>query len=157
VDFRAAEPADIQAVARLLLRASPGRQLEREAAYVAAYFEHPETVLTIAVTGDEPAGVVSFEPSLIRHEDGADEATAYLRLIAVDPARWGSGLAADLLERARTGMAAAGFRRAYLWCGAANLRARRFYEREGWSPDGRVRQHEDWGPMVAYTRELGSA
>jgi RimJ/RimL family protein N-acetyltransferase len=114
----------------------------------------PQTVIRIAVRDDDPVGVVSFEPSLVRGDDGADERTAYLRLIATDPSLWGSGLAGELLDWADSDMAATGFDRAYLWCGVSNARARRFYERAGWAPDGRRREHEEWGPMLAYAKQF---
>lgn len=156
MNFRVAEPADIPALAELLLRASPGRTLEHEVGYVGAYFERPETRIQIAVQDRAPTGVVSFEPSLIRGEDVAGERTAYLRLIAVDPSRWGSGLGSDLMQWAVGAMESSGFTDAYLWCGESNARARRFYEREGWQPDGRRREHQDWGPMLSYRLVLGS-
>jgi GNAT superfamily N-acetyltransferase len=154
VEDRAAEPADIRAIAELLLRASPGRTLEHEIGYVGAYFERPETRIRLALDDGRLVGVVSFEPSLIRGEEIADEHLAYLRLIAVDPSRWGSGVATELMGLAVDEMLAAGYAGAYLWCGDANARARRFYEREGWRPDGRTRHHVDWGRMVGYAREL---
>ena len=157
MQFRAAEPADVAALASLLLRASPGRALEAECEYVRAYFERPETVIRIAVQDAEPVGVVSFEPSLVRGDEGADERTAYLRLIATDPSLWGTGLAGQLLEWAQTRMAAVGFAHAYLWCAESNSRARRFYERAGWTADGRRREHEDWGPMLAYAKQVSGA
>jgi GNAT superfamily N-acetyltransferase len=141
-------------MAELLLRATPGRTLEHEVGYVGAYFERPETKIRIAVEGNVSLGVVSFEPSRIRGEPVAHDRLAYLRLLAVDPSRWGSGLAAELMVWAIEAMRDAGYASAYLWCGEANARARRFYEREGWRPDGRTRQHPDWGPMVGYGREL---
>jgi predicted N-acetyltransferase YhbS len=114
MQFRSAEMADVAALAALLLRASPGRAFKAECDYVRAYFERPQTVIRIAVRDDDPVGVVSFEPSLVRGDDGADERTAYLRPIATDPSLWGSGLAGELLDWADSDMAATGFDRAYL-------------------------------------------
>jgi ribosomal protein S18 acetylase RimI-like enzyme len=156
LEFRAAEPADVPAIAQLLLRASPGRTLEHELGYVGAYFEQRETRIQIALDDGTMVGIVSFEPSLIRGEEIAGERLAYLRLIAVDPARWGSGLATELLCSAAGEMRDAGYAEAYLWCGESNARARRFYEREGWREDGRARAHEDWGRMLGYTLGLRS-
>jgi GNAT superfamily N-acetyltransferase len=154
VELRAAVPDDIPALAQLLLRASPGRPIAHEVAYVAGYFDHPETFVTVAVDGPQLVGVVSFEPSLIRGEEVASQRTAYLRLIAVDPSLWGGGLAAQMLSCASARMLETGFSSAYLWCGEQNGRARRFYEREGWQLGSRTRSHADWGPMVEYTIAL---
>jgi ribosomal protein S18 acetylase RimI-like enzyme len=151
VELRAAEPDEIPALARLLLRASPGRSVDHEIAYVQAYFEHSETVITVAVDDGALVGVVSFEPYRIRGDAIADDQLAYLRLIAVDPSLWGSGLAARLLRWASARMLEAGFTAAYLSCGEQNGRARRFYEREGWRVGPRTRTHADWGAMVEYT------
>lgn len=154
MELRAADPADVAALAALLLRASPGRAFEAECGYVRTYFEHPETVIQVAVRDEDLVGVISFEPSLVRDGEGADAQTAYLRLIATDPSLWGTGLAGQLLRWAETEMAAAGFADAYLWCASSNARARRFYEHAGWAADGRRRNHDDWGPMLAYMRQL---
>jgi ribosomal protein S18 acetylase RimI-like enzyme len=157
MQFRQAEPADSAGLAALLLRASPGRTLEAESEYVRRYFERPQTVIQIAVRDAEPVGVVSFGPSLAREEEGADALTAYLRLIAVDPTLRGSGLARHLLQWAHSRMGAVGFAHAYLWRAVSNARAGRFYERAGWTADGRRREHEDWGPMLAYARQVFDA
>ena len=45
----------------------------------------------------------------------------------------GSGIARTLLSHAETVLAADGVSRAELFCTAGNLRAQRFYEREGWT------------------------
>lgn len=151
MEFRAAEPDDVPAIAELLLRASPGRTLEHGVGYVSAYFERPETRIQLAIENVRPVGIVSFEPSRIRGEDVAADDMAYLRLIAVDPELWGTGPASELARWAVTEMRATGYASAYLWCGALNARARRFYEREGWQLDGRTREHDDWGRIVGYT------
>jgi GNAT superfamily N-acetyltransferase len=155
MELRAAEPEDIPALAELLLRASPGRSIAHEVTYVRGYFDRPETVVTVAVDSGRLVGVVSFEPSLLRGEEVADERTAYLRLIALDPLLWGGDLATQMLSWACARMRQAGFGSAYLWCGEQNGRARRFYEREGWQLGSRRRSHPDWGPMVEYTVALG--
>lgn len=52
------------------------------------------------------------------------------------PAAWGSGAAAPLLARCHDSLRDAGFDEAVLWVLRDNPRARRFYERAGWSPTG---------------------
>ena len=56
--------------------------------------------------------------------------------IYVEPEEWGSGTGAALLDAALERLRAAGFREAILWVLGDNPRARRFYEKHGWSPDG---------------------
>jgi GNAT superfamily N-acetyltransferase len=53
--------------------------------------------------------------------------------IYLDPARWGSGLGRELLAAGEGALAGAGHRRALLWVLDGNIRARAFYERQGWS------------------------
>jgi GNAT superfamily N-acetyltransferase len=45
-----------------------------------------------------------------------------------------------LMAEARDRLAEAGFGEAILWVLDGNDRARSFYEREGWSPDGATRE-----------------
>jgi len=52
------------------------------------------------------------------------------------PDVWGSGVGRDLMRAALAALRELGFLEAILWVLADNPRARRFYEREGWSDDG---------------------
>jgi GNAT superfamily N-acetyltransferase len=61
-----------------------------------------------------------------------------LRDLYVAPSAWGSGIAVQLIDAA-IGSVEAAAREAFLWVGEANARARRFYVREGWIPDGASR------------------
>ena len=68
-----------------------------------------------------------------------DENAAELRDLYVVPEAWGSGVARALHETALDWMRPrAG--EAILWVGEGNARARRFYEREGWTADGETRE-----------------
>jgi len=66
----------------------------------------------------------------------ADE---WLDGLYVRPAFWGTGVAAELHDRAVAALRDAGVGTARLWVLEANDRARRFYERRGWRPDGSTR------------------
>lgn len=57
-------------------------------------------------------------------------------MINLEPAAWGRGLATKLLGAATDELRRAGYVEAVLWVVAGNGRACRFYEREGWQPDG---------------------
>jgi GNAT superfamily N-acetyltransferase len=57
-------------------------------------------------------------------------------MINVLPAAWGTGVGPRLLAAATERLVALGFTEAVLWVVKGNARARRFYEREGWAPDG---------------------
>ena len=63
----------------------------------------------------------------------------WLNGLYVRPEAWGTGVAGELHDRAVAALRAAGERQARLWVLEENARARRFYERRGWSPDGSTR------------------
>jgi GNAT superfamily N-acetyltransferase len=75
----------------------------------------------------------------------------------VDPDHWDRGVGRALLEDARARLAKHGFGQARLWVFAGNDRAERFYQHDGWTPDGRRREDEVWGVAVTeigYRRSL---
>ena len=84
-----------------------------------------------------------------------DDDTVELRALYVVPAAWGTGLAARLMDAALDsvrGDATA----AFLWVGEDNVRARRFYEREGWVREEGSRVSALGPAEVRYSRPLGS-
>jgi ribosomal protein S18 acetylase RimI-like enzyme len=88
---------------------------------------------------------------------GIDAAVGVIAQLYVDPAAWGTGVARDLLAMATDSLKARNFEIATLGVARDNLRARRFYEREGWWATGTEVPEELWGvEMVAvvYRREL---
>jgi GNAT superfamily N-acetyltransferase len=80
--------------------------------------------------------------------------TCELRALYVVPDSWGSGVGRELMETGLEAMRDRGAREAFLWVGEANGRARRFYEREGWSADGETRVSEAGPREVRYQRAL---
>jgi GNAT superfamily N-acetyltransferase len=76
-----------------------------------------------------------------------------LRDLYVVPEAWGTRVAQALMEAAIESVRGdAG--EAFLWVGERNVRARRFYEREGWAADGASRE-SPLGPMeLRYRRSL---
>jgi RimJ/RimL family protein N-acetyltransferase len=75
-----------------------------------------------------------------------------LSTIYVDPDRWGTGAGWALLVAAQTALAGLGYTHAVLWVLPGNHRARRFYERAGWTLDGARRTEEVWGVVVEEVR-----
>ena len=59
-----------------------------------------------------------------------------LYAIYVIPAWWSAGVGRALLGSVLPALEAEGYRRVVLWVLADNARARRFYERAGFAPDG---------------------
>lgn len=112
----------------------------------------PEVEFLVAERGGEVVGVATVGP------DRDDPAGAgELRMLNVAPEAWGTGAGPALLTAAEGQLADLGFDEAVLWVVAGNLRARRFYERQGWRPDGARRTHEIDGhpvPECRYRRAL---
>jgi ribosomal protein S18 acetylase RimI-like enzyme len=88
--------------------------------------------------------------------DGAGGRVAELYALYVRPAWWSTGTGRALMERvlARTG--AAGYQAITLWVLRDNERARRFYERAGFVPDGATNVLAGLGNIleVRYRRPL---
>ncbi|MCC9705613.1 GNAT family N-acetyltransferase [Streptomyces sp. MNU76] len=80
---------------------------------------------------------------------------AELYALYVHPGHWGGGVGAALLCTSAERCAAAGHDRMLLWVLKDNVRARRFYEHHGFTPDGTEEPFEVEGvevPEVRYTR-----
>jgi GNAT superfamily N-acetyltransferase len=102
----------------------------------------------VAESGGRVVGMASWS----RVDDGQGE----LEDLHVLPEAWGTGVAVDLLEAAVEALREAGVEKAFLWVGEANVRARRFYEREGWAYDGTSRP-STFGPTeLRYRLALSS-
>jgi GNAT superfamily N-acetyltransferase len=94
--------------------------------------DEPPAGWSTFVAEDEDGSVVGFTstgPS--RDEPGIGE----LYAIYVDPDAWGTGAGRGLIERAEEQLRTE-YAEATLWVLEDNPRARRFYERAGWQPDG---------------------
>ncbi len=102
---------------------------------------------------DDPAAVVLVLDDVgrsrlavyVAHDD------AMLRHVAVHPDRWGEGLATAAVEAAVAGMAARGCTEASLWVLEDNHRARRLYERLGWTAVA-DRREAPWPPHPVEVR-----
>jgi ribosomal protein S18 acetylase RimI-like enzyme len=66
----------------------------------------------------------------------------------------GSGVAQALMETGLAAMRERGATEAVLWVVEANARARRFYEREGWTADGETRASPLGPTELRYRRVL---
>ena len=93
-------------------------------------------------------GFASVGPS--RDEPGIGE----LYAIYVDPDAWSTGAGRALIEQAEEQLRSE-YAVATLWVLEDNPRARSFYERGGWTPDGARKAEERWGvraPEVRYRK-----
>jgi GNAT superfamily N-acetyltransferase len=85
------------------------------------------------------------------------DAEGELYAIYVHPDHWGTGVGRTLLEAGETELSRLGHRSVVLWVLDDNPRARRFYERAGWSTDGMTQDVELFGfslSEVRYTKAL---
>ncbi len=128
---------------------------DREAMWLAA-FSDPDAA-SGAVVGELDGrilGFASFGPS---RDDDAPDGTGEVPAIYVEPAALGTGVGRELLDAAIDRLRDGGCSRATLWVLEANVRARRFYEKAGWTWDGSVSRHMfDCAnePVVRYAVEL---
>jgi ribosomal protein S18 acetylase RimI-like enzyme len=87
----------------------------------------------------------------------AEERTAEVYAIYLEPDRMGTGAGRELFEHAVDDLRERGFRAATLWVLETNERARRFYEIAGWKHDGAVTsEHVDceMRPTMRYRVDL---
>jgi GNAT superfamily N-acetyltransferase len=104
----------------------------------------------VAVQEGVVTGFASVGPS--RDERGVGE----LYAIYVEPEQWSTGTGRALLERSEEQLRSS-FGEATLWVLEDNPRARAFYERGGWTPDGLRKSEERWGvhaPELRYRKAL---
>jgi ribosomal protein S18 acetylase RimI-like enzyme len=93
------------------------------------WIPNPEVAVFVADSDDEVVGFVSVGPSLTEPEIGE------LYAIYVVPRAHGTGAGPALMDAAVESLGRR-WHEAILWVATENPRARRFYEREGWSSDG---------------------
>ncbi|GIG54189.1 GNAT family N-acetyltransferase [Demequina activiva] len=90
-------------------------------------------------------------------DEESDIPRAQLWMLNSHPDAFGTGAATALHAEVIARLRERGETRAYLWVARDNLRARRFYEREGWAGDGGAHVEELGGVPVAevrYVRDL---
>jgi ribosomal protein S18 acetylase RimI-like enzyme len=153
VIIRAAEPADAPALADLHIRAWQwayrGQLPDAVLDGLTADLDRRNAFWREALTAPaaesrtwlvESAGrVIGFAAAGPCRDADAAPAAAELYAIYLDEAAVGRGIGRALLARATEDLRRRGYRSATLWVLASNARARRFYERAGWRPDGGAR------------------
>ena len=110
----------------------------------------------VGVEEGEVAGHVLLAQARERDEPRPEiPGLAQLWQLFVRPRWWGSGLAARLNALAVEEAERQGYEAMQLFTPAGNRRARRFYEREGWSTDGEAVYEPHLGlAIVRYARSL---
>src|SRR5512146_115725 len=105
----------------------------------------PGWTTVVCVDEGHVVGFASTGPS--RDEDELGE----LYAIYVDPDAWSTGAGRALMAAAESALATQ-YRAALLWVLEDNPRARGFYERAGWAPDGVRKAEERLGVRAAEVR-----
>jgi GNAT superfamily N-acetyltransferase len=148
MEVRSALAADAAALAHVHVAAW-------RAAYVGvmpdAYLAELDEGVSTALIGTIDGVVRGFATFGVARDDEPVEA-AQLYGFNLHPIAFGSGLAIALHGAALDALGAAGHTGVYLWVAEANPRARRFYEREGWTADGGVKIEEFGGRPLREVR-----
>ncbi|MCK5758314.1 MAG: GNAT family N-acetyltransferase [Clostridiales bacterium] len=93
---------------------------------------------------DEPIGVLTYGPS--RYIE-VDAKTIELWRVYFLPGYWGQGAAKLAVDLILSDIKADGYKRVILWAMEENLRARRFYEKYGFSKTGEILDAELGRPI----------
>ena len=111
----------------------------------------------VFVIEDDDQGVVGFAAISPSRDSESTPTTGEVGAIYLLPEFWGAAYGWALLNRATESLREAAFSTATLWVLESNVRARSFYERAGWAPDGEQKM-DDRGTFslheVRYRRTL---
>jgi len=121
----------------------------------------------IAAVGDGIVGYASFGPERDVLDTpwphpptpaGSDGQVAELYALYVHPAWWSTGTGRALMDHVLAKVGVAGYACITLWVLEANARARRFYQRAGFVPDGARHVLDDLGGVaeIRYRRALST-
>jgi GNAT superfamily N-acetyltransferase len=168
--LRPATPADAQQVADVL-----GEGFEGYRSFAPAGWEPPaaadelETIrmrlpdpavwCLLGEVDGEPAGHAALMPASLHGAWPSDEpGLGHVWALFVRPPWWGSGLASELHRRLVASAAERGFRELRLFTPTGQVRARRFYEREGWTLAGEPFDEPALGlSLVEYRRPISNS
>ena len=164
--FRAIGPADVDRLAVLVADAFVGYRVFAPAGWRPPAASEQSLVLERWIADPDFWGeLASREEALVGHatfisaarhsvRSASDPAIVHLGHLFVRPRYWGSGVAAQLLARARTAAAARGFVAMRLFVPFGQARAKRFYEREGFVAIGEPFDSGLGLPVLEYRRAL---
>ena len=113
------------------------------------------SVASAASVGSGGSGGSGAKPGALTPAGLAGE-TGELYTLYVAPAHWSTGAGRALTDAALDGLRAAGCRRVVLWTLTENARARRFYDKAGFAPDGATNVLAGLGDVeeLRYVRDL---
>ena len=118
----------------------------------------PPTADTRFTAAGPPGGVCGFSVISACRDEGAADDVGEVRLLYADPTAWDRGVGSALLRHAVDTLRSTGFDELRLWTLRDNGRARAFYERMGWTPDGaeQVSDHPQGSYVETRYRLVGS-
>ena len=165
LQLREARAADADAIARLVADSFEGYRefapegweppsAEAEAKLLEPLFERPDFWCAVAEHDGGVVGHSAFLPAGSAMSPSGDDGLAHLRALFVDREWWGRGVAGRLHLMALEEAARRGFHAIRLYTPVAQARARRFYEREGWSAAGEPFESDLGLTLVEYRRDL---
>jgi GNAT superfamily N-acetyltransferase len=166
--LRPAVPSDAERIATVLAEgfesyrsfAPPGWEPPSLAdlKWLRDFLGNDEVWCLVAEEDREIAGHVAIMPTRIHPHPSDDDMMAQFWQLFVREPWWGTGLATALHAEAVREAGARGFTSMRLFTPAAQARARRFYEREGWTPAGAPFDDLDFGmPLVEYRRAISKS
>jgi GNAT superfamily N-acetyltransferase len=129
------------------------------------FWTRPWQHMLVAVSGGRVLGYAAFGPELDvlgsawphpRSAAGEAGEVGELYALYVHPSWWSTGTGRVLMSAVLTRLGAAGYAQGVLWVLEANERARRFYSRAGFAPDGARSVLAGLGdvPEIRYRRSL---
>jgi GNAT superfamily N-acetyltransferase len=129
--------------------------VEEIASILEARLETPPVWCQLAEQGSRVAGYVSLLPAAEALRPVSDPGLAQFWMLFVRASWWGTGLARRLHDAACEAATARGYTAMRLFTPAGQARARRFYEREGWTlVDGPYPDDDLRMAIVEYRRAL---
>ncbi len=167
LSLRRATPADAPQVAELAAEgfatysafAPPGwvaPTIELTLEFTLAALSKPSAWCLLAEEGSRLRGHAAFLAAADSRVPSPDPQLAHLWQLFVAQPWWGSGLAGRLMAAAVDAAASYGFARMRLWTPADHGRARRFYEREGWTAPGEPVHDPVFGmATIEFVRDVG--
>ena len=134
------------------------RTLEERTRHWTETLANPDVVVSLGEMGGSPVGFVAVGPA--SEEDAQEDVrTGEVAALYLVETAWGAGLGRKMLAVGTDCLVRRGFAGAVLWVLRDNERARRFYEKQGWSFD--EGEKDCFGgadaPALRYRRSLEGA
>jgi ribosomal protein S18 acetylase RimI-like enzyme len=143
----------VRASARRRRQSIPGAPEPERVAALAHRVGRPGAAAVVAMDEDVAVGCCFFEPLTEPDRETIIDGAAHLSGLAVEPSRWGEGLATAILVFAEAEVRRRGFQLLRLHVLEENERARALYERLGWSLVA-TGYADPSGPQAVYDKSL---